>query len=272
MQDARPPLWRVQGGHSTVYLFGSLHQLPSQTRWYSEPLQAIVGQCSELVFEVADSHAEAAANAAGVAGRLYSSTPVLERLPASHRSRYHEVMLESELDEAKFDHLQPVIVALAIGHNAMTTAGLIEQNGVEPTLRRAAGQHDLAVGGLETTMQLVGAMADIAPEEQLKMLVATLDNVEQVKTFSQQLVSGWTSGDVPSLESDFQSLGRLDPSAAEHLVVARNRRWAEALHQRLEEPADTFVAVGIGHLIGPDSVQQQLRAIRPDVTICRVDY
>ena len=38
----------------------------------------------------------------------------------------------------------------------------------------------------------------------------------------------------------------------------RDQNWADALVKKLEKPGTYFVAVGAGHLTGPDSVQRML--------------
>ncbi|RZL56533.1 MAG: TraB/GumN family protein, partial [Sphingomonas sp.] len=38
----------------------------------------------------------------------------------------------------------------------------------------------------------------------------------------------------------------------------RNARWATWIKQRMARPGTVFIAVGAGHLAGPESVQAQL--------------
>jgi uncharacterized protein YbaP (TraB family) len=45
---------------------------------------------------------------------------------------------------------------------------------------------------------------------------------------------------------------------AKVLLVDRNARWAQWIKQRMARPGTVFVAVGAGHLAGPDSVQAHL--------------
>jgi uncharacterized protein YbaP (TraB family) len=44
------------------------------------------------------------------------------------------------------------------------------------------------------------------------------------------------------------------------LIRQRDKNWADALAKRLDRPGTVFVAVGAGHLVGPDSVQKMLAA------------
>ncbi|WP_222873851.1 TraB/GumN family protein [Hankyongella ginsenosidimutans] len=50
------------------------------------------------------------------------------------------------------------------------------------------------------------------------------------------------------------------PVINEELLIARNRNWLPKLRQRLLEPGTTFVAVGAGHLVGPDGLVAMLQA------------
>jgi hypothetical protein len=44
------------------------------------------------------------------------------------------------------------------------------------------------------------------------------------------------------------------------LVVARNRRWLGQILKRLDGKGEAVMVVGVGHLVGPDSVPALLRA------------
>jgi uncharacterized protein YbaP (TraB family) len=46
-----------------------------------------------------------------------------------------------------------------------------------------------------------------------------------------------------------------DPALRRVLLENRNRAWAEWIDGRLDTPGTVFMAVGMGHLVGPDSVQ-----------------
>jgi uncharacterized protein YbaP (TraB family) len=57
-----------------------------------------------------------------------------------------------------------------------------------------------------------------------------------------------------------EKLRREAPGAYRTLVVERNRRWADRIAQLLRDDKRIFIVVGVGHLVGPDSVPALLRA------------
>ncbi|MBK8271550.1 MAG: TraB/GumN family protein [Sphingomonadales bacterium] len=44
------------------------------------------------------------------------------------------------------------------------------------------------------------------------------------------------------------------PELAQSLLYNRNANWTAWVEKRLQKPGTVFVAVGAGHLAGPDSV------------------
>jgi uncharacterized protein YbaP (TraB family) len=51
----------------------------------------------------------------------------------------------------------------------------------------------------------------------------------------------------------------------QQLIVSRNENWAGQLETLLKGSGIAFVAVGGGHLVGPDSLQSRLKARGIDV-------
>jgi len=75
------------------------------------------------------------------------------------------------------------------------------------------------------------------------------------------LVSEWADGDVVGIASLVASPDGVGLSDAfyDSLLVKRNRNWVPKIEAMLDEPGSVFIAVGAGHLAGPDSVITMLR-------------
>ena len=75
-----------------------------------------------------------------------------------------------------------------------------------------------------------------------------------------RLIIAWRAGDLKALEHEFVDSTKADyPAIYQVLVVRRNQAWADALKAKLAGSGVSFVAVGAGHLVGPDSVQAELK-------------
>ena len=84
------------------------------------------------------------------------------------------------------------------------------------------------------------------------------------------MVDEWAKGQPDALARDMNDSLKDSPDVAKVLLVDRNKRWAGWIRNRLTTPGTVFIAVGAGHLAGPQSVQRQLArlGIRAD----RVKY
>jgi uncharacterized protein len=84
------------------------------------------------------------------------------------------------------------------------------------------------------------------------------------------MVADWANGNPDALAREMNDSLKDSPEVAKTLLVDRNKRWAGWIEQRLQQPGTVFIAVGAGHLAGPDSVQSQL--LKDGIKATRVKY
>ena len=74
-----------------------------------------------------------------------------------------------------------------------------------------------------------------------------------------RMVDNWAKGDPDALAATMNESLKESPEVAKALLVDRNAKWAAWIAERMRTPGRVFIAVGAGHLAGPDSVQAHLR-------------
>jgi len=74
----------------------------------------------------------------------------------------------------------------------------------------------------------------------------------------QSMKSAWKRGDSTHIAAALGAMEQQSPETYRRLFAERNTRWAEWVARRMNRPGVVFLAVGTGHLIGRDSVQQRL--------------
>ena len=72
------------------------------------------------------------------------------------------------------------------------------------------------------------------------------------------MVADWSRGNPEGLAATMNESLKESPEVARALLVDRNAKWAAWIAERMRTPGRVFIAVGAGHLAGPDSVQAQL--------------
>ena len=94
---------------------------------------------------------------------------------------------------------------------------------------------------------------------QIAFLVGTLDDLEKGLDLFDRLAKAWVDGDVDTIgQMSLDEMKAKTPTVYEKLLVRRNIAWAEKIEKILKGSGVQQIAVGAGHLAGPDSVQAQL--------------
>ena len=260
--SAEPPLWRVRSpGGGEVVLFGSIHVLTPDLEWRSPALDAALAQADAVWFETpfdAASRAEGAATAQrrGLAprGRTLSSF-----LSAKERDLLTRTAARLGLPMSTLEPLAPWYAEVVITLADLQRRGGRPDLGVEAQLS-ARTPARARLGAFETPMQQIALFADRDPRRQARTLVSSLREMEEKPDGFLRLQRAWVDGDIAYIEAEALAPMRVrEPALYRRLVAARNRAWIGAIEDLLKTPEKAFIVVGVGHLIGPDSVPAMLR-------------
>jgi uncharacterized protein len=73
------------------------------------------------------------------------------------------------------------------------------------------------------------------------------------------MAKAWIDGDINTIgQMSIDEMKAKAPTVYDKLIVRRNVTWAEKIEQMLKGAGVQEIAVGAGHLAGPDSLQVQL--------------
>lgn len=119
------------------------------------------------------------------------------------------------------------------------------------------------VRALETAEQQVRMLMGTPVSEQLEALMESVRAPEAAQAASDSLVAAYRRQDLEAIE---RLLVREMKSAyAERMLYARNRAWAAVLVSEMR-CRSVLVAVGAGHLVGPEGLLAMLRSAGFDVS------
>jgi uncharacterized protein YbaP (TraB family) len=259
---AQPPIWVVHGRHATVVLFGSVHLLPPGLNWRPPPLDQAIAQANDLWFEIPlDDAANLKAGQLALARGLQPAGETLSgELSPDARTKLAKAAQASGLPVAGLDRLRPWLAEITLAVAAYRHAGATEEDGVERQLSAIAAP-PLERRALETVQDQILALSGGSLADQVASLDQTLDELDDDPASYKRLVDDWIAGDVAGLRREaLDPLIKSAPGAYRSLVVDRNRRWVDIILTRLNAPGEAVMVVGVGHLIGPDSVPALLRA------------
>ena len=148
------------------------------------------------------------------------------------------------------------LAALTLNLAPLQRGGYDPEAGVDRLLKAAAKAKGMDVEAFETSEAQLHYLADLPQDLQIQMVQEALDEFDTAIDELNRLEGAWERGD----DTEIDRLMRSDmpPVLYQRLIKERNARFAKGLIARMPKPGVIFVAVGAGHLAGPDSVQAEL--------------
>ena len=258
---AEPAMWHVHSATSDITLFGTVHALPPGTDWLNARIAARLDAADTLVLETVLPDDPAGLQPLVVTlGMKAGLPPVAARVAPSKRAALLAGVAALGLNAGQLDRMKTWLAAIALGDGAVEQLGFTQTDGVEATLTARARAAHKPVVGLETPESQL-RIFDTLPETDARALLdSAVDDLPTVRDDINALVAYWQAGETDALAADFDKDFRTTPVLAAKLLTDRNRAWADWIVARLNQPGKVFLAVGAGHLGGPDSVVALLRA------------
>ena len=261
-----PALWQVADADTKIYLFGTIHLLPEGSHWRTPTLDRSIAQADGLVVEVTlDDDPTQVTRLLAKLGGSPNLPPLTERVPPDKREALAKMISASGFPPAFLDQLESWAAAFILIQVSFQQMGFKGDLGVETQLSQTYTQAKKPIVALETVEQQLGFFDQLSEEAQRALLVAAIEDPETGRAEFQRMLKAWLAGDVKGIAKTFDSEMALSPELRDVLMRKRNAAWADWIQKRLEEPGTIFIAVGAGHLAGPDSVQHMLekKGVKP---------
>ncbi|NID11450.1 TraB/GumN family protein [Fibrivirga algicola] len=260
--QAQSLLWQVSGNGLTKpsYLFGTYHILRDSylkqdtlTRRHFEQAEGIV---VEMVFDEAE-----AANM-----RRYALMPDNNLIRLIEANDYKLVADEFNTVTGQelsfYNQFKPIIVAtaLSVAYARQRSDTLTKFSGqpIDLYFVKQAQAARKPLKGLETLAEQLTLLYDRQPvEQQAEQLVRLVKQKNVPKTPGNNLTDLYLRADLDGMWALFQRESD-SPADLYALIDSRNLRWMTQLVPMMAERS-TFIAVGVGHLPGPNGLLQLLR-------------
>lgn len=260
---AHPGLWVAKNEQATVYFFGTVHLLPSDTQWKFAALDKALDDSQRLSIEIVDDDSSSMQTLVMQHG-MDLSEPLSSKLDAKDQGELEKAAETAKLPGgmAMLQPMRPWLAALTLTMAPLMQAGMDPNQGVDKQIKARMQQAGKPVDGLETAEQQIRMLADLPESMQLDFLRQSFKEVAEGTEKLHELIDAWRDGDVAAIARiEDDDLRKDSPLLYRRLIVERNRAWAKTIAERMKQPGVSFVAVGAGHLAGPDSLQEQLRKL-----------
>src|SRR3954447_11011768 len=228
-----PAMFVVRDADTTVYIFGTFHALDGRSKWFGEHVRSAFDQSDELVLET-----------------LVPEGP----LPGQFAPR---LRAPSVTPSASF------LATTRLAINAGKAQGMQVGNGADMVLRHIAEAEGKPVEGLETLQLQIdmfnhiptAASPTARPRTGQPVEIRPLEDLSRAMG---EMQTAWKRGDQTVFVRMLAQLRQASPDTYRMMFTERNERWADWIRARMQAPGTVFIAVGAGHLAGPDSLLVRL--------------
>ncbi len=256
---AEPALWAIKDKDSTIYLFGTVHVLKPSTPWRSPKIAKAFQDADDVVMEIEQPEDPATTRALMMKYGVDRAAPLSTKLKPESYAKLQAAAQGMGFPPQALEPMRPWLAALTVSLTPLLKAGYDPESGVEKLLTAQAKAAGKPIAAFETMEQQVRFFADMTPAQEAQLLESTLDEIDDGPAKIDALVAAWAAGDQGELKRQMVDEMQTEyPDVYKLLLVDRNQDWANQLKTRLAGSGVSFVAVGAGHLTGPDSLQAQL--------------
>lgn len=272
------PIWVIEDQDSTIYLTGTVHLLPPDVEWRSPKLDKAIEDATEVWLELPMPTSQE--EMLRQHGRMMMSymfsfnRPLSSLLTPEENAQLAEAIKRAKLPEnsaAGMDMMKPWAVTMMLGMGPLVASGFDPESGIDINIARIAEEQGDKILGFETFEQQMKMLAGGTEEEQLEALRKVISapprpDEEAAREKAEAAYTGWARGEIKPVEDLVAEMYAMngDPSLGSVSVQAildnRNEDWARQIEDRLKGSGVSFVAVGAAHLVGPNSVQERLKA------------
>lgn len=253
-------VWKVQHKDATLFLAGTIHVL-RQKDSIPKSFNTAYQKSSHLLFETDMNALEG---------------PLIEQFMMTQAVNTEGASLKKSLTPSTLKRLQTYCDAIPFPIDAMdhfkpgmiymTLLGLelqklgVNQTGVDKFFHKKALRDRKKTSPLESIEQHLAYLMALGDEDPEEFVSYFLDELKQLPTEIETLISAWHQGDLDKLNSAFITpMRKQHPKLYQLLLVQRNQAWLPQIERWLKTSETEMVLVGAAHLAGPDGLIQKLQ-------------
>lgn len=262
-----PALWLVKSPTARIYVFGTIHVMQPGVAWSTPAIDRALAQSRDLWLEVPNSPLRVDPGEMIERVRSYGldpEHPLSTKISRADYNRVDAILRQSGASgEGSIESLRPWLAGFLVGSLSGKPTNFSSANGIDESLRRRMEAAGKPIYGFETIDQQLHFLANLPPEEELVFFHQSLARdgppIDEIAAL-------WRNGDIEQLAAMDDASNVSDPGFTKIILYKRNADWARQLDIRLHGKGTSFVAVGVAHLAGRQSLIDDLTKMGYTVT------
>ncbi len=245
-------LWKISGKNvkGDAYLFGTMHLIEKDYFIFPKKLQKIVKKSDALVMELEGlpDQEEAIGYIMLEEGSFfdYFSPEQTDTILRWAKAKFG---MEETAFRASFSNMKP----FAVTQLAVQLHFIGKTESYELSFEELANSADIEIIGLETIAEQMSLFDNLTPQQQTEMVMESIRTGEKSIELVKELQVVYHSQQIDEMYLLVLDEGGVIQDEQANFLDNRNKKWIPKIEQIIGEK-NTFIAVGAGHLGGPNGV------------------
>lgn len=250
-------LWKIEGPgmKKACYLFGTMHLIEKKNFYFPDKLSKLIEKSEVLVMELPGlpDQMEALKYVTLKEGSFFDFFNK-EQTDSILVWAKEKLGMSEEQFRMTFDKMKPfVVVQLATQLQFM---GKTES--YEMTMEKIAKENKLEILGLETLEEQMSIFDQLTAEQQTQMAMEGIREIDETIQLTTKMQEMYIRQNVDSLYLMIEDQGGIIQEEQNSFLDDRNAKWIPQI-SNLVKSKKVFIAVGAGHLGGPNGLIRLLR-------------
>lgn len=250
-------LWKIEGPgvKKGSYLFGTMHLIEKDHFYFPSKLNKLVEKSEAMVMELPGlpNQMEAMQYVILKEGSFFDYFNK-EQTDSILTWAQQKIGMSEQAFRSTMDKMKPfVVVQMAVQIQFM---GKTES--YEMTLSKIALENELEILGLETIAEQMGFFDRLSKEKQSQMVMEGIRDTDKTIQLSKEIQEVYVRQNVDSLYLMINEEGGVISEEQTAFLDDRNAKWIPQIKEIIAKKK-AFIAVGAGHLGGPNGVIRLLQ-------------
>lgn len=259
--DSKTSVWKVSKDGDSVYIGGAVHILPITEFPLPEQFSDVYNETNSLVFEAKMPEPTDMKTQQLIMSMMsYKNGKTLKDVLSAETIKSLDAYLaEFGGNFEQISTLKPGLVTVIISAMEAQRQQMAGE-GVDSYFMQMGRNDKKAVEYLETIEQQGELLANLWQGNEDHVIKSTLRDMKDLKPYLRKLIDAWRVGDEDAInELAVMKLKNESVQVYEKLFLERNEQWIPKIEAMFGDEDKEFVVVGVGHLVGDNSVIAKLQ-------------
>jgi hypothetical protein len=260
---AESSVWKLESNNGSFYLAGSCHVLRKSDYPLPEEFEAAYKDAEQIIFET-DLNALMSQDVQLllISKGMYTGGNTLEKkLSKKAYESLDKFCRDRSMSIALFQNFKPWMVAMTLLVLELGKNGITPADGLDMYFNNKANKDGKQTGGLEDVYRHIELVSSLEEGFDESIIESFIREVDELQVIMEDLIKSWRAGNEAGLDKYLSgTMCKEYPGLYKRLITDRNRDWIPRLETLMDSGKRTLVIVGVGHLVGEDSVINLLKS------------